>query len=530
LRWPEEGDMSTQAHQGKVTSCAASPEGTFFVSASEDNTLKVWDAKSGQDMATLAGHPDEVSHCAVGPDGTVYSLGPVGIVDVAVKAWQPAAGTELWGRLLTNVGEPKGLDVDPAGRFVAVLGSVGYLQLRDTASGDRLRIILADEGGGGNCAVSPDGAFVLGGALGVFDPASGERIRSLKPRKRNFALTPDGMEIVFVQREAGVEIANLATGASRPLGDVQWISSPAISPDGTLLASIEWESGVRVRRLASGELVHELSLATPEQRDLFSAGRDPGVMLAFTADGTAVISADGDGTLKIWEVASGEELGEVPLGTGLTCLAVHSSRAIAACGDEVGGFHVLDLGFELAPLVVTAVDRGSGPAVRCPVCLEVFPHGEGSAERTCPNANCATPLRINPFVLTFPTEPLPREEASPYEGDPHGPGERDAEVLAADPAALEQPTAAPAADDSEAFTRMYMENPEAAKQYFAERLAALPPPSNPDEERAMEFMRQTLEDMDKPAEPFSMERLQAWASGGEEEKPRRGLFRRRRRK
>ena len=36
--------------------CAVSPDGTWIVSASADHTLKIWDAATGAERATLSGH------------------------------------------------------------------------------------------------------------------------------------------------------------------------------------------------------------------------------------------------------------------------------------------------------------------------------------------------------------------------------------------------------------------------------------------------------------------------------------------
>ena len=50
-----------QGHTYWVNGCAVSPDGAFIVSASEDNTLKVWDARSGEARLTLQGHTAWVS-------------------------------------------------------------------------------------------------------------------------------------------------------------------------------------------------------------------------------------------------------------------------------------------------------------------------------------------------------------------------------------------------------------------------------------------------------------------------------------
>jgi WD40 repeat protein len=52
-----------------VTGCAISPDGGFIVSASADNTLKVWDAKTGAQRLTFSGHTAYVTGCAISPDG-----------------------------------------------------------------------------------------------------------------------------------------------------------------------------------------------------------------------------------------------------------------------------------------------------------------------------------------------------------------------------------------------------------------------------------------------------------------------------
>jgi WD40 repeat protein len=52
-----------------VTACAVTPDGRRVVSASRDQTLKVWDLETGRPLATLEGHAHGVTACAVTPDG-----------------------------------------------------------------------------------------------------------------------------------------------------------------------------------------------------------------------------------------------------------------------------------------------------------------------------------------------------------------------------------------------------------------------------------------------------------------------------
>ena len=47
-------------HDNPVRSVAWSPDGNIIASASEDNTVKLWNLK-GEELKTLKGHKDNVS-------------------------------------------------------------------------------------------------------------------------------------------------------------------------------------------------------------------------------------------------------------------------------------------------------------------------------------------------------------------------------------------------------------------------------------------------------------------------------------
>ena len=57
-----------QGHQGNVDSCCLSSDDRFIVSESWDNTLKIWDVESGALLKTLQGHQKGVRHCCLSSD------------------------------------------------------------------------------------------------------------------------------------------------------------------------------------------------------------------------------------------------------------------------------------------------------------------------------------------------------------------------------------------------------------------------------------------------------------------------------
>jgi len=73
-----------RGHERAVISVAFSPDGTRVVSGSFDNTIKLWDAASGEVVATLRGHEDAVFSVAFSPDGTRVASGSW---DKTIKLW-----------------------------------------------------------------------------------------------------------------------------------------------------------------------------------------------------------------------------------------------------------------------------------------------------------------------------------------------------------------------------------------------------------------------------------------------------------
>ena len=61
-------------HCSRVNSCSFSPDGARVVSGSEDKTLKIWDAATGDLISNLVGHIDSVRSCRwAGPEMVVSS-------------------------------------------------------------------------------------------------------------------------------------------------------------------------------------------------------------------------------------------------------------------------------------------------------------------------------------------------------------------------------------------------------------------------------------------------------------------------
>jgi WD40 repeat protein len=93
-----------RGHEHSVNAIAVSPDGKTLSSGSGDNTVRLWDVASGQNLVTLKGHNDIVNSVAFSPDGKTLASASV---DKTLKLWDVASGQNvaaLEGNWLLNLG------------------------------------------------------------------------------------------------------------------------------------------------------------------------------------------------------------------------------------------------------------------------------------------------------------------------------------------------------------------------------------------------------------------------------------------
>jgi WD40 repeat protein len=85
----------TESHSGCVSNMAFSPDGKLLASASENRTIKVWDAGSGAALQTLEGHSGSVSAVAFSLDSKLLASASN---DGTVELWDAGSGARARSR------------------------------------------------------------------------------------------------------------------------------------------------------------------------------------------------------------------------------------------------------------------------------------------------------------------------------------------------------------------------------------------------------------------------------------------------
>ncbi|MEE8186210.1 MAG: PQQ-binding-like beta-propeller repeat protein [Nitrososphaerales archaeon] len=308
-------ELWTGDHADQVRSVAISPDGSKVTSGSWDETVKLWDASTGNLLWT--GDPGGDVNCvAFSPDGSKVASGSWDNLSL----WDVSSGNLIWTGDDTNV--VISVAFSPDGSKVASSGW-SSVSVWNVSSGN---LIWWNGGDSKSPAFSPDGSKIAAGdgnSVMLWDTSAGNLIwtNDHTDQVASVAFSPDGSKVASGSNDWTVKAWDTSTGNLIWTGDhADQVRSVVFSPDASILASGGWDNTVKLWDASTGNLIW-----TRDDRNNTVGS------VAFSPDGSKVAS----GSVTLWEVSSGNRIWWDGTSSGPVAFSPDGSKIAAAGGDGV---------------------------------------------------------------------------------------------------------------------------------------------------------------------------------------------------
>ena len=287
-------------HTEDVWSISFSPDGNTLASGSWDNAIHLWNAVTGAHIRTLTGHTGGVNSVSFNPDGRTLASGSY---DDTVRLWDTATGQHL-KTLIGHTENVWSVSFSPDGRTLASGSWDDTVRLWDAVTGAHILTLTGHTGGVNSVSFSPDGRTLASGSwneIRLWDAVTGVHIRTLTEHTEDVwsvSFSPDGGTLVGGSWDDTIHLWNVNTGVHiRTLTEYTVGGrSVSFSPDGRTLASGSWNE-IRLWDAVTGVHIRTLTEHTVG-----------GNSVSFSPDGRTLASGSWDDTVRLWDAVTGAHI------------------------------------------------------------------------------------------------------------------------------------------------------------------------------------------------------------------------------
>jgi small GTP-binding protein len=324
-------------HISWISTVAWAPTETYLASASDDNTIRIWDVATGQLVRILSGHDDTVFSVAWSPSGQILASSSD---DETIICWDTETGQQL-SRLTGHRSGVVTVAWLPDGQTLVSGSGDRTLRFWNALQGDLQEEVPAHEAWVRQIAVSPDNSLLASASydrtIKLWDLRTRKCVKILEGHRdyvHSIAWAPDGSTLASASKDLTVRIWEPKAGRVVQVleGHTAAVYSVSFSRDSQLLATKALDSTVRIWQCGSWQTLAIL----PEESIMTAFGS-----LAFAAGDENLLATLGemDTVIRVWAIDSAALLQERS-----TQKAVHyTSAKIVLVGESNVGKSCLAL-------------------------------------------------------------------------------------------------------------------------------------------------------------------------------------------
>jgi WD40 repeat protein len=290
---PRPGLLHTlTGHSDAVSTCTISPDSRIIISASLDETLCVWDMRTGILQARFSGH-NIIRGTPISTDGKFFTYPS----DDRLQIWDVRTGEVVY-TFLGHVGSICDCAISENGRMIISASRKGIVQVWDVNTRSLQVTLDGPEGDDMHCAISANGQTVAaanGNCVYVWNTQTSTlcaAFSDLDDYAHDCGISADGKRVMAATPDGHVWIWNVLTKSCitsfRARHDNR-IYNCAMSADGQIVISASVDQTIKLWEARTGRLIR-----TIDNRGKVYRG-------AINGNGSLIVVASEDKTLKVWE-------------------------------------------------------------------------------------------------------------------------------------------------------------------------------------------------------------------------------------
>jgi len=307
-----------KGHTSTVTSAVFSPDGKHIATSSKDNTAKIWDADNGNLLCDLKGHSDWVNNAAFSNDGKY----------IITSSWDHTA--KIWnaydGKLLADLKGHSGI-VNAAtfsndDKYIITSSRDNTSKIWSMPDGKLMFDLIGHRSAVNAAAFSRDDKYIVTASADstakIWSVSDGRILYDLTGHKgavNALAFSADGKYIVTASEDGVAKIWNGSDGklVNEMKGHAGSIKSVVYSRDNKYILTASTDNNAMIWDGNDGKLLRTLSAHS----DWVNAA-------VFSPDGQYAVTASSDNTAKTWRVSDGRPMNDLTGHVPMPASAVYS--------------------------------------------------------------------------------------------------------------------------------------------------------------------------------------------------------------